>query len=112
MLGLVLSPWGILMVPGALLIGLVPKNSPWGQGYMEEGKHGHPFYSAATFYTCREIIRTAEREGLFLEDSRSCLFKDPDADVERYQQPREGMIEDAGFVGMRFKSEGKRSPKT
>ncbi|MBN1675189.1 MAG: class I SAM-dependent methyltransferase [Kiritimatiellae bacterium] len=93
-----------VLKPGAfLVVGIVPKDSPWGQAYACKGEHGHPFYSLTTFYTSRELIRMVEKHGFYLEWSRSCLFKGPETDPARYARPREKIIPNAGFVGMRFK---------
>jgi len=92
----------ILRPDGRLIVGLVPKDSPWGRAYARRGREGHPFYSNALFYTCREVIRAAEKAGFFPEDSRSCLFEDPAADVARYRQPAETLVPGAGFAGLRF----------
>jgi len=99
----------VLRSDGSLVIGLVPKDSPWGEAYATKGLHGHPFYSVATFYTCREMIRMANQTGFFLEDARSCLLKGPRANVERYERPREDIVQGAGFVCMRFKADGNGS---
>ena len=93
----------ILKPGGLLLVGLVPKNSSWGQSYMAEGQQGHPFYAPATFYTTAEIVGMCERAGFFLEDSRSCLLESPDSIVSAYKPPEKGIISGAGFVCMRFK---------
>jgi len=92
----------VLKPDGFLLLGLVPKNSSWGQTYMTEGQQGHPFYSAATFYTTAEIVRMCERAGFFLEDSRSCLLESPDSIVNAYRPHEKGIVSGAGFVCMRF----------
>jgi ubiquinone/menaquinone biosynthesis C-methylase UbiE len=87
---------------GFLLLGLVPKNSSWGQAYMAEGQQGNPFYAPATFYTTSEIVGMCERAGFFLEDSRSCLLEGPDSIVTDYRQQEKGIVSGAGFVCMRF----------
>ena len=67
-----------------------------------KGAEGHAFYSAATFYTCAEVVDLASEAGLELDVAMSCLFSAPDAEVDPSESPREGMDESAGFVGMRF----------
>jgi SAM-dependent methyltransferase len=93
----------VLKPDGVLLLGLVPKNSSWGQAYMAEGQQGHPFYAPATFYTTSEIVGMCERAGFLLEDSRSCLLEGPDSMVNVYKPPEKGILSGAGFVCMRFK---------
>lgn len=92
----------VLKPGGFLLLGLVPKNSPWGQIYMAKGQQGHPFYSAATFYTTAEIAAMGERAGFRLEASRSCLVEGPDSVDTAYQPPKDGIVSGAGFVCMQF----------
>ncbi len=93
----------VLRSGGRLVLGLVPADSPWGKFYAQKGREGHPFYSAATFYTCRDIIEMAVAVGFDLERSMSCLFESPETEVSEYSSSREGIVADSGFVGMRFK---------
>lgn len=95
----------VLRSDGHLLLGLVPKDSPWGNFYAGKARKGHPFYSAATFYTCKEVIEMVGAAGLVLERSRSCLFESPETEVNIYSSSREGIAAGSGFVGMRFKKE-------
>lgn len=92
----------VLRNDGYVVVGLVPKDSAWGEMYAREGAEGHPFYSVARFYTARKVIELAERAGLSLNRATSCLFESPEREVDRYGSPREGMGEGAGFVAMRF----------
>ena len=93
----------VLRSDGRLLLGLVPADSPWGKFYARKGNKGHPFYSAATFYTCEEVVKMADKEGFDLERARSCLFESPETEVNAYSSSLEGIVADSGFVGMRFK---------
>ena len=105
----VLSECRRLLKPGGfLLLGLVPKNSSWGQAYMAEGQQGHPFYAPATFYTTSEIVGMCERAGFFLEESRSCLLESPESIVNAYKPPEKGILSGAGFICMRFKKTNER----
>ena len=93
----------VLRDDGHLLLGLVPKDSPWGNSYANKAHKGHPFYSAAIFYTCRDTIEMAAAAGFDLERSRSCLFEPPDTEVNAYSNSQDGIVAGSGFVGMRFK---------
>jgi len=93
----------ILKPEGLLLLGLVPKNSAWGQAYMAAGRQGHPFYAPATFYTTAEIVGMCERVGFLHADSRSCLQESPDSIVSSYKPPERGIIAGAGFICMLFR---------
>ncbi len=97
----------VLKGNGCLVVGLVPKNSSWGEAYARKGAEGHPFYSVARFYSAHQVIAMTERAGFALGRARSCLFEDIEASVDKYERPREGLIRKAGFVGMRFEINGK-----
>jgi len=93
----------VLRQDGYAIVGLVPLDSPWGEAYARKGAEGHPFYSVARFYTARQVIGFAEQAGFYLDRATSCLFEGPDRDVEKYGRPKEGIVKNAGFVGLRFK---------
>jgi len=93
----------VLRKDGYVIVGLVPKDSLWGEAYARKGTEGHPFYSAAKFYTSRQIIELAEQAGFYLNRAASCLFEEPGQNVSAYQRPKEGIVKGAGFVGMRFR---------
>ncbi len=92
----------VLKPDGALLVGLVPRESAWGRLYARKGREGNPFYGPATFYTCEEVIALAARQGLALTRAQSCLFEPPDVPLENLRVPESGIIDGASFVGMRF----------
>ena len=95
----------VLRSNGHLLLGLVPKNSPWGNFYEHKGQADHSFYSVATFYTCEDVVKMAVSAGFSLEKSRSCLFESPKTKVDAYSNSRENIVAGSGFVGMCFKKE-------
>ncbi len=92
----------VLREDGHAIVGLVPKDSLWGEAYARKGAEGHPFYSVAKFYTVRQVIKLAEQAGFYLERAKSCLFEGPDRDVRVYHRAKEGIVGRAGFVGMQF----------
>jgi len=92
----------VLRKDGYAIVGLVPKDSPWGKAYARKGVEGHPFYSVAKFYTARQVIALAEQSGFYLNRATSCLFEGSGRDVCAYRQPREGIVKNASFVGLRF----------
>jgi ubiquinone/menaquinone biosynthesis C-methylase UbiE len=91
----------VLKGNGRLVVGLVPSDSPWGKLYAREAHEGHLFYSAATFYTCRQVVRFATHAGFTLNSVRSCLFTLP-GDPVTYLSPRKGLVTNAGFVALEF----------
>ncbi|MCD6377791.1 MAG: class I SAM-dependent methyltransferase [Planctomycetes bacterium] len=94
----------ILKQQGRLIIGLVPADSSWGRFYAEKGRDNHPFYSAAKFYTCQEVIELANKVGPTFYAARSCLF-DPPEEIERNlsKEIHPGTDPSAGFVAMDFR---------
>ena len=87
----------ILMPGGKIVLGLVLKESSWGQFCQLKGSQGHRFYRFATFYTCDEVIRLLVRAGFLTEKIVSTLFQRP-GEVHRVEAPKEGYFPDAGFT--------------
>lgn len=92
----------VLRDGGALLIGIVPADCRWGRFYAEKARDGHPFYSAAKFYTCEEAIALASAAGLAFDQAASALFGPPDAGPSAAPDARRGLAADAGFAALRF----------
>lgn len=88
---------GVLRPDGKLIVGLVPRESAWGEKYIAEGRRGHPFYSHARFYTVSQVKSLLHKAGFTLEDCTSTLFQPPGRAVE-YEAPKEGCGSKAGFV--------------
>lgn len=89
----------VLHPRGSLVIGFVPRESPWGKKYVQEGQRGHPFYSHAKFYTVSEIESLLKRAGFYLRGCVSTLFQPPGRVVE-YEAPKEDCDPKAGFVAL------------
>jgi SAM-dependent methyltransferase len=87
----------ILMPGGKLVLGLVLRESPWGQFYQHKKEEGHRFYKYATFYSYDEVVRLIVRAGFVTEKIVSTLFQEP-GDVKKLEEPREGHSPDAGFT--------------
>jgi ubiquinone/menaquinone biosynthesis C-methylase UbiE len=87
----------VLRKDGSIIIGLVPKDSPWGIFYEEKKKAGHPFYSNARFYTFKEIENMLQTAGLKIPRIRSTLLQRPD-EPRRFEEPVEGSVNGAGFL--------------
>jgi SAM-dependent methyltransferase len=87
-----------LLVPGGrLVLGLVLRESPWGQFYQAKKAQGHRFYKFATFYSFDEVVGLIARAGFATEKVISTLFQRP-GKVSRTEDPREGYFPDAGFT--------------
>ena len=87
----------ILIPGGKIVLGLVLKESPWGQFYQQKKAEGHRFYRYANFYSCDEIVKLLVQEGFVTEKIISTLFQKPE-DVKHVEEPKEGYFPDAGFT--------------
>jgi SAM-dependent methyltransferase len=87
----------ILIPGGKIVLGLVLKESPWGQFYQEKKVGGHRFYKFATFYSCDEAVRLMVQAGFITEKIFSTLFQRP-GEVHHMEQPKEGYFPHAGFT--------------
>ena len=89
----------ILVPGGKIVLGLVLKESPWGQFYQAKKAQGHRFYRYATFYSCDEVVRLMVQAGFATEKIASTLFQRP-GEVQHVEEPQEGYFPDAGFTIM------------
>jgi len=87
----------ILIPGGKIVLGLVLKESPWGQFYQAQKVQGHRFYRYATFYTYDESLKLLEQAGFSTEKVVSMLFQKP-GKVQHVEESREGYFADAGFT--------------
>lgn len=94
----------VLRKGGSLILGIVPRESRWGRFYLGKGRRGHPFYSAAHFYTVREARDLLERADFELENVFSTLFEDPEEPLQiRPYPPALNWTKKAGFVCLRMR---------
>jgi SAM-dependent methyltransferase len=87
----------ILAPGGKLVLGLVLKESPWGQFYQAKKAQGHRFYKFATFYSCDEVIGLLSHTAFRVEKVISTLFQKP-GEVDHAEDPSEGYSPGAGFT--------------
>ena len=87
----------LLTSQGKVVLGLVLKESPWGQLYQRERKTGHRFYRYAKFYDYAEIDMLLKQTGFSVEKVVSTLFQSPGG-VNHIELPRQGFSADAGFT--------------
>lgn len=82
---------------GRIVLGLVLRESPWGQCYQLKKSEGHRFYKHATFYSYMEVTRLLKQTGFSIENVLSTLFQKP-GEVEHMEFPQQGYSSHAGFT--------------
>ena len=87
----------LLKQDGRLVLGLVLRESPWGQFCQLKKEKGHRFYKHATFHSYAEVVELLEQAGFLIEKIISTLFQKP-GEVEYMESPQEGFFSDAGFT--------------
>lgn len=87
----------ILLPGGKMVLGLILKDSPWGQYYEQKKKKRHPIYKYASFYRCSEVARLTLQAGFAGERIISTLLQKP-GEVWCLEEPREGYYQEGGFV--------------
>jgi SAM-dependent methyltransferase len=87
----------LLKSGGKVVLGMVLRESPWGQVYQAEKQRSHRFYRHATFYSYGEVDVLLKQAGFSVEQVISTLFQDP-GEVNHIELPRQGFAADAGFT--------------
>jgi len=87
----------ILMPGGKIVMGLVLKESPWGQFYQVKKTKEHHFYRYAIFYTYGELLKLLEQAGFSVENVISTLFQRP-GKVHYLEGHKNGYSPKAGFT--------------
>jgi SAM-dependent methyltransferase len=87
----------LLKSQGKVVLGLVLKESPWGQLYQRKKEMGHRFYRYAMFYSYGEIGVFLKQTGFSVEKVVSTLFQHPGG-VNHIELPRQDFSADAGFT--------------
>ncbi|MBE9520567.1 MAG: class I SAM-dependent methyltransferase [Proteobacteria bacterium] len=82
---------------GKLVLGMVPLSGKWGQALNAKKNEGHDFYRYARFYTIETVRQWLDEVGFRVVEARSTLYQPPGL-VKKYEQPRQALDEQAGFV--------------
>ncbi|MCL4456448.1 MAG: class I SAM-dependent methyltransferase [Nitrospirae bacterium] len=85
----------VLKKDGGLIVGIINRESSWGELYMKKKAEGHPIYKHAKFYSIDEIIEMVERAGMAIDGYSSTLCQPP---LEMPYEVHSKLIKDAGFV--------------
>lgn len=99
--GKVLSEAGRVLKPGGcVLVGIINRESAWGELYLRKKAEGHPLYRHARFYNAAELSAMLKIAGLIIDASASVLFQPPSNNPYR-EEARPGLSKNAGFICVR-----------
>lgn len=87
----------VLKNSSGLIVGIINRESPWGELYMKKGKEGHPIYKHARFYSTDEATKMVEKENMKIEGYSSTLCQPP-SERPYKEIVHHKAIDDAGFV--------------
>ena len=87
----------VLKNGGKVVLGMVLRESPWGQLYQRAKETGHRFYRHATFYSYAEVDMLLKQAGFSIKQIASTLFQSP-GEVNHIELPQQGFSTDAGFT--------------
>lgn len=79
------------------MLGLVFRESPWGEFYQSKKLEEHRFYKHAIFYSYQEVDKLLLDSGFTIEKVVSTLFQKP-GEVKEMEAPKDGFSVDAGFT--------------
>jgi ubiquinone/menaquinone biosynthesis C-methylase UbiE len=87
----------VLKKGGKLIVGIINRDSPWGQLYLKKKAEGHPIYRYATFYSGYDIVKMMEEAEMAVEAYSSTLCQPPSEIL--YKEPvHNELIKNAGFI--------------
>jgi ubiquinone/menaquinone biosynthesis C-methylase UbiE len=92
----------VLKADGAVILGLILKESPWASFYKKKGEAGNIFYKIATFYNFEELKAMAKKAGLEIAETSSTMFQAPTETPLRFEPPKNGYSKEAGFVAVQL----------
>lgn len=90
----------LLAAGGGLVVGFLPRGTPWADAYAARGRQGHPIYRHARFYTVTDVERLLARAGLQVFGQRSTLRQPPGVDRYRVEAPSDHVAPGAGFCAI------------
>jgi ubiquinone/menaquinone biosynthesis C-methylase UbiE len=87
----------VLKKGGKLILGIIDRDSPWGQLYLKKKAEGHSIYRYATFHSVYEVVKMIEHAGMAVKAYSSALCQSPSKIP--YEEPvHTELIKNAGFV--------------
>ena len=89
----------VLHKDGALVLGMIFADSPWGEFYKRKANEGHPFYRSAHFLSRADLKQMLDFVGFRVVAARSTLRQPPSDFSLQPELVLDGDLPDAGFVG-------------
>jgi ubiquinone/menaquinone biosynthesis C-methylase UbiE len=86
---------------GFVILGLIPKESPWASFYEKKGEEGNVFYKIAWFYTINKLKSMLKNVDLQISEVRSTILQPPTEEPLHFEFSREGYCKEAGFIAIR-----------
>lgn len=87
----------VLKKDGGLIVGIINRESQWGQLYMKKKAEGHHIYKYARFHNSDEVVKMMKKAEMTIEGFSSTLCQPPSENL-RKENVRNELIKDAGFV--------------
>ena len=87
----------VLKTDGRLVLGLILRDSRWGEFYGRKKASGNAFYRHAHFWGKDELFNVLDKTGFEVTDSMSTLFDPPGSLMIINQKIQKGIHTDAGF---------------
>lgn len=85
---------------GGLVIGFLPRATPWAQRYAARAQRGHPRYRHAHFYSLAQVEQLLTDFGLQVITRRSTLRQPPGLARYHIEAPHDGIDAAAGFAAI------------
>jgi len=76
----------VLRHGGSIVLGFVPRDSPWGKVYVQRKRAGRRFYKEAYFYTLDEVKQLLKKAGFKTEEILGTLAQKPNQ-VQKIEEP-------------------------
>ncbi len=88
---------------GKLIVGFVPKDSPWGRLYKKKGDEGHKLYRHANFFSPKQLDSWVKSLDFVPDETISSLLFSPEDKPYPKEPPLEYLVDKAGFVVKTYK---------
>ena len=93
----------VLREDGAVILGLILKESLWANFYKKKGDAGNVFYRIAKFYSFEELSTMVHEVGFEIQEISSTMFQAPNELPLHFESPKSGYFKEAGFVAVKLR---------